>query len=201
MKGIHQFKVAMHWRVFDVSEHVNKPLYMRILYAWIVMCSIKSPTQICPVNEKKLNFIWIDVLCLDWMNLPLHYHPPHLWDPLDLVFSPGHLLLLCISSSSHSSSSCPSPIIPFFSPQLSTPRSLHLLSHQHSFILQIMIWRFTGNHMSADSFFVHSSSRRMELTSNIISSWLCTTITTFWPIGRLVYLRHNWTQLLLFCNL
>jgi hypothetical protein len=55
MQDISQFKVAMHERVFDVSEHISKQLYMRLWYAYIVICCIKSPTHIYPINEKKLN--------------------------------------------------------------------------------------------------------------------------------------------------
>ena len=46
--------------------------------------------------------IWIHAVCLDWADLLLYYHLPHLWDPLELAVSPGHVVLLCFSSSSSS---------------------------------------------------------------------------------------------------
>jgi hypothetical protein len=44
--------------------------------------------------------------------------------------------------------------------QSSVPPSLFVPNHQFSFILQIKVGnRFTGNHLSADSFPVHSPSQ------------------------------------------
>ena len=52
--------------------------------------------------------------------------------------------------------------LPIFSssPFLSTPPSLFLPNHQLSFILQIKVGRFTGNHLSADSYLVPNSSEK-----------------------------------------
>jgi len=124
-------------------------------------CWGKSPTQISPGNENTTKLVTIHVSCLDWADLPLHYHLPHIRDPLRTFgFSrPG--ALLCFSSSfssvfSLSLSHFPPPSL--FSP--SAPPSLYLPNHQLSFILQIKVGsRFTGNHLSADSFFVCSPSQ------------------------------------------
>ena len=70
----------------------------------MLMCCSKSPTQISRGNENSTQLTWIQAVHLDWADLPLHYHLPHLWDPLELAVSPGHMLLLCFSSSSLSTS-------------------------------------------------------------------------------------------------
>ena len=95
------------------------------------ICCSKSPTQICPSNENTTQLIWIHAVCLDWAILPLHYHLPNLWGPLELSVSPGHVLLLPFSSSSSSSASSPSSIfsfsfnlprhLPFIYPIISSP--------------------------------------------------------------------------------
>ena len=54
----------------------------------------KSPTQISPSNENTTRLIWTQALHLDWADLPLHYYFPHIRDPLELVVSPGQVLLL-----------------------------------------------------------------------------------------------------------
>jgi hypothetical protein len=40
------------------------------------------PTQICRSNENTTQLIWMPAGHLDWADLPLHYHLPHLRDPL-----------------------------------------------------------------------------------------------------------------------
>ena len=67
-----------------------------------VMCCSKSPTQISPGSENTTQFIWLHAVRLDWTDLPLHYHLPPLWDPLEPAVSPGQVLLLCFPSTSSS---------------------------------------------------------------------------------------------------
>ena len=129
----------------------------------ILWCFGKSPTQICPSNENTTQLIWIHAVRLDWADLLLHYHLPHLWDPLELAVSPGHVLLLCFSSSSFISVSSPSSIFSFSSPSHLPlhPPPCYLTSHQLSLILQIKMGSsFTRNHLSADSFLVCSHSQK-----------------------------------------
>jgi hypothetical protein len=87
------------------------------------------------------------------------------------------VLLLCFSSFSSSSASSPSSIFSFLSlSHLLLHLPFFLPNHQLSFILQIKVRsRFTGNHMSADSFLVHNHSQENGLTSNIISPRLSST--------------------------
>ena len=49
----------------------------RIGFGKEVQCCHKSPTQICPSNENTTQLIWICTMCLDWADLPLHYHLFH----------------------------------------------------------------------------------------------------------------------------
>jgi hypothetical protein len=122
-------------------------------------CCDKSPAQICPSNKNTTQLIWIHAVCLDWADWPLYYHLLHLWDPLELSVSPGHVLLLHFSSSSSSVSSH-SSIFSFFS---------FTFCSTFSFICPIIScplfyklrWEagFTGNHLSADSFLVHNHSQ------------------------------------------
>jgi hypothetical protein len=83
-----------------------------------------------------------------------------LGDPLELAVSPDHVLLLCFSPSSYSSVS--SSISSFFShPHLQLHVPFYLPNLQISFILQIKMGsRFTGNHLSADSFLLHNHSQK-----------------------------------------
>jgi hypothetical protein len=74
------------------------------------------------------------------------------------VVSQGHVLLLHYSSSSSSLFQTSFFSLPTFC-SLSLP-SLYLANQQLSFILQIKVGsRFTGKHLSADSFFVHNPSQ------------------------------------------
>ena len=121
------------------------------------MCCSKSPTQICPGSENTTQLIWVHAVHLYWTDLPLHYHPPQLWDPLELEVSPGHVLLLCFSSSSSSSSvssffSLPTfcSTFPFICPIRSSPLFCKLR------------WE-AGNHLSADSFLVHNPSQENRI--------------------------------------
>jgi hypothetical protein len=102
-----------------------------------------------------------DAVCLDRADRPLHYHLPHIRDPLELVVSPGHVLLLHFSSSSSSSASSPSSIFSTFSlPTFLLHLPFYLPNYQLSFILQTKVGsRFAGNHLSADSFLVHNPSQ------------------------------------------
>ena len=89
-----------------------------------------------------------------------------LWDLLELAVSPDHVLLLHFSPSSSSSVSSPSSIFSFSSPLLLLHLPFYLPNHQLSFILQIKVGsRFTGNHLSADSFLVHNHSQENRINN------------------------------------
>jgi hypothetical protein len=62
---------------------------------WVPCYCSKSPTQICPSNGNTTQLISIHAVHLKWAGLQLHYHVQHLWYPLELAVSPGHVLLLC----------------------------------------------------------------------------------------------------------
>jgi hypothetical protein len=131
--------------------------------------AVKLSKPIMPRAMKTTQLIGIHAGRLDWADLPLHYLLPHLRDPLELVVSPGLVLLFCFSSSSSSSALCLSQTTFFFF-FLLLHLPLYLPNHQFSFILQIKEQRkFTRNHLNADSFLIHNLSKEKEMTSNIIS--------------------------------
>ena len=152
----------LYWNVFLSSSIV-------IEHFSDYFCS-KSPTQICPGNENTTQLIWIHAVCLDWADLLLHYHLPHLWDPLELAVSPGHVLLLHFSSSSFFSVSSLSlpfspfslPLIfcstfPFICPIISSPLFYKLRWEAG---LQEITWVLTHS--------LFAAPHRTELTSNTI---------------------------------
>ena len=84
--------------------------------------------------------------------------------PLRTCSFSRHVLLLCFSSSSSSSFSLSLPFSPSSLSPPSAPLYLYLPNHLLSFILQIKVGsRFTGNHLSADLFLVHSQSQENRI--------------------------------------
>ena len=114
----------------------------------------KYPTQLNPCNKNITPLIWMQSAHLDWSDLPLHYCIFHLWNPLHLAVSLGHVLLLhfpSISSSFVFLSPSSHYFFPPFSPSLYKTFSSTFPLHNPitTFILQVMMRRmFTQSHPS-----------------------------------------------------
>ena len=140
-------------------------------WSWIPWCCAKSPSQICPGNENTTQLIWIHAVRLDWADLPLHYHLPHLMRPLRtchfsrlcasaLLFFFFFLLLPWVASLKSPSPHHPFPLhLPFICPIISSPLIYKL---RWGAALQEITWVLTHS--------LFEVTLRAELTSNIISS-------------------------------
>ena len=79
-------KPSQLWLLTDAAPFKGWELgavnfYLRLVEFKSICCG-KSPTQISLGNENTTHLIWLHAVCLDWAVLPLHYHLPHIRDPL-----------------------------------------------------------------------------------------------------------------------
>ena len=72
-------QIALCWfMTLIISSQHGGQWWLSLKTSGIKICRGKSPTQMCPGNENTTQLICIHAVCLNWANLPLHYHHPHL---------------------------------------------------------------------------------------------------------------------------
>lgn len=143
-------------------ELTNLPLFLDFF------CCGKSPTQISPGKDNTTQLLWIQAASLDWIDLPLHY-------PL----SPSlRFLIACASALLSFHLLFPSHTFCSTFPSLAQSLALAFFI----FFLQIKVGRrFTGSHLSTDSFLVLSPSQKSENNIKIQAASGLSVKPPFWP--------------------